>query len=118
MHFSIQTVYTLGKKRSLYERDRSPRIEADVLIHMEQNSPLGWPGLSARLFKSSPQLPDALPPLYDVRLESMVTLGLLLIGVEVVEGRRYPQAWHCRPLDGKVIVPWTAGQRSSLDVLI
>lgn len=118
MNFSVQTVYHLGKKRSQYERDRSPRIKGDVQIHTTPNGPMGWPSLCAYLFKSSPHMPDLLPRLYDVQLEGMATLGLMLVGVEVIDGQQYQQAWHCQPLDGTYIIPWTAGPRSTLDVLI
>lgn len=118
MHFSIQPIYNQGQKRSQRERDTAPRILGDVQINMDLQSPMGWPSLSAYLFRSSPAQPEELPRLYEVRLQGMATLGLVLHGVEIVDGKHYPQAWHCRPLDDQVVVPWTACPRSSLDVLI
>lgn len=118
MHFKIRQLYQQGKKRSQYDLDRDPRILGDVQIHLEQKSPMGWPSLCAYLFKSSPRQPDALPRLYDVRLEGMATLGMVIVGVEVIDGQQYQQAWHCAPPDGAVVIPWSRGPRSTLNELI
>lgn len=118
MHFKIRQLYHHGKKRSQYDLDRDPRILGDVQIHMEQRTPMGWPSLCAYLFKSSPHQPDALPRLYDVRLEGMATLGLVIVGVEVIDGQQYQQAWHCAPPDSAVVIPWTLCPRGPLDELI
>lgn len=118
MYFEILPIYERGVKRSERDRSATKRITGDVQIHLDQWGPLGRHSLCAHLFKSSPNLPDLLPPLYDVRLDGMATLALVIEGVEFIDGCMYQQAWHCQMPDHKYQVPWTRCSRSALDELI
>lgn len=118
MHFDIIPIFERGKRRDWKVLRGLPRIEGDIQIHNDLQSPLGRASLGAFLFKSAPHLPDVLPPLYDVRLEGMATLAFVIEGVEFVDGQMYQQAWHCKVLDHKIQVPWTMCERSTLNELI
>jgi hypothetical protein len=118
MYFDVLTLNVRGQPLSEKERRGRPRVRADIYIHEDRFGPLGKVSLLACTQNLHHSSKGALLPLYDVHLEGMATLGLVLRGTEFIDGQPYPQAWHCRPLDGQFVIPWTSCPRSSLDVLI
>jgi hypothetical protein len=118
MYYEVIPLYQLGKKRPRSELQASQRLKADIQICHMPTSPRGGASLCAHISTAGVFKSDPLPRLYDVRIEGMATLGMVLVGIEEVDGQLYHQAWHCRPLDGQVVIPWTACPRSSLDLLL
>ncbi|ERI50889.1 hypothetical protein N878_07605 [Pseudomonas sp. EGD-AK9] len=118
MYYEVIPLYHLGKKRPRSELQASQRLRVDVQVCVMPVSPIGGPSLCAHIFTAGQFTSDPLPRLYDVRIEGMATMGLVLAGIEEVDGQLYHQAWHCRPLEDQVVIPWTACPRSSLDQLL
>lgn len=118
MRYEIAQLYERGKRRPQKEVKSETRLAADLQINTWPSSPMGRPSLVASIFKTTPTLPDPLPPLYDVRLEGMATLAFVIAGFELVDGVLYRQEWHCRECEHKYIAPWRACPHSSLDELI
>jgi hypothetical protein len=118
MYFEILQIYERGVKRSERDRQGAKRITGDLHIRLDEWAPLGRASLSAYIFKPMPHIPDVLPPLFEVRLDGMATLALVIEGVEFVDGQMFQQAWHCKTPDHSILVPWTLCPRSTLDELI
>ena len=116
MYYDIAQLYHLGKKRPRRDVQSSQRLRADIIVCLDPSGPSGGPCLSAYVGGNNMQ--DPIPRLYNVQLEGMATLGMVLTGVEVIDGQVFHQAWHCRPLEDKVVIPWTSCPPSSLDLLI
>ena len=116
MYFDIRPLNKLGVPLSQLQLDAIERMRGDIQIHWDRFSPLGRECLQAKLSLGAHLA--RLPPLHDVRLEGMATLGFTLAGIEIIEGQQYPQRWHCRALEGSFVIPWTLCPRSSLDELL
>lgn len=116
MYFDIRPLNKLGVPLSQRQLDAIPRLRGDIQIHLDRFTPLGRECLQAKLSLGAHLA--QLPPLYDVQLTGMATLGFTLAGIEIIDGQQYPQRWHCRPLEGAFVIPWTHCPRSSLDVLL
>lgn len=116
MHLDIALMYQRGVR--LPELP-SKRLRGDVQLELDPHSPLGRPALCAHVLNTTPG-PDQLTRLHDARVEGIATLALVIHGYELIEGRLFPQAWHCRvPFDQvQVVLPWRDVPRSSLDKLI
>lgn len=93
MHVDVIPMYRRGKRIDWKQLGPMPRIRGDVRTHTLQQTPLGRPSKAAALLVSAA---NALPELYDVRLEGMSTLAFVLEGVEFIDGHLYQQAWHCK----------------------
>lgn len=126
MDYEILRLYHLGVRRKKHDLDRAERISADIHIQKDQWGPLGRESLKAYAFSQNlPSVRDhlvreqeELPPLWDVRLDGMATLGFVIRGVEFVDKRMYQQEWHCRAPAGTFTVPWRLCPRGPLDELI
>lgn len=116
MYYDVTPLYHLGKRRPARDVQASQRLRLDVQVYMNPKGPSGGPCLTACAGGNIMQ--DPIPRLYNVQLEGMATLGMVLAGVEVIDGQVFHQAWHCRPLEEAVVIPWSACPRSSLDLLI
>ncbi|MDU9408264.1 hypothetical protein RTH74_11705 [Pseudomonas sp. zfem001] len=116
MYYDIAQLYHLGKKRPRRDVQSSQRLRADIIVCLDPSGPSGGPCLCACV--GGGHMQDPIPRLYNVQLEGMATLGMVLTGVEVIDGQVFHQAWHCRPLEDKVVIPWTSCPPSSLDLLI
>ena len=95
-------MYLIRQRRCLgiaIERKQFEKIQplrADVHISECENKALGRTTISAWIFKSSPNLPDELPHLLDVKIVSMAQNGLILSGIEQVGDTFYAQSWLCQ----------------------
>lgn len=96
MHFLITPRRRLGVAISKQElRDFEP-IKGDIQINECHSPVLGRTTAEAFIFKSSPHILDALPPLIDVKVTGMGSTGMSLTGVEQVGDAFYAQSWWCR----------------------
>ncbi|WP_148485276.1 hypothetical protein [Pseudomonas massiliensis] len=116
MYYQITQMYVLGVPKELKAIRAEEGVRGDVQVQPAQWGPLGRWSLAASLRTASAHEEALFPPLYDVELGGMATLGFILRGVEQVEDRFYLQAWHCREASGRV--PWRVCPRSELDGLI
>ncbi|MFI7864520.1 hypothetical protein [Ectopseudomonas khazarica] len=116
MYYEIVRLYHLGKKRPLRDVQASARLRADIQVCMSPSGPFGGQCLSAHVGGNN--MEDPIPRLYNAHLSGMATLGMVIAGVEVIDGQMLYQEWHCRPLKEAVIIPWSACPRSSLDLLL
>lgn len=77
----------------------APPIYGDVRIETRKSPELGRPCEMARLVQDNPLETSAIPPLLDVALHGMATNGLVLSGIEVIDGVAYAQSWWCLAAD-------------------
>ncbi|QOI04625.1 hypothetical protein B1F77_26805 [Pseudomonas syringae] len=96
MHFLIVRRRHLGVALSSKEMNKVEPIQGDIQISEMHNAATGRTTISAWLFKSSPHLPDVLPPLLDVTMTGMGSTGMNLTGVEQIGDAFYWQSWWCR----------------------
>ena len=66
------------------------------MITQQLSQELGRAAQVARLTQGLPLDPDPFPPLLDVQLLWMAPGGLVLSGIELVNGVAYGQSWWCR----------------------
>jgi hypothetical protein len=116
MYYQIVQMYTQGVPKDFKAIRAEEGVRGDVQVQPAQWGPLGRWSLSACIRTSLPMADAPLPPLYDVEISGMATLGLVIRGVEHVGQHFYLQAWHCREVAGRV--PWRLCPRSELDALI
>ncbi|PBP37889.1 hypothetical protein CCL11_22610 [Pseudomonas syringae] len=96
MHYLILRRRHLGIAIDRKELHRIEPVRGDIQIAEYKIESLGRIAISAFLYKSSPHLPDVIPPLIDVTITSMATNGMNLTGIEQVGDAFYWQSWWCR----------------------
>lgn len=96
MIFYIKRMRHLGKpiepKRL---RDTQP-VRVDIGINHE-SSTMGRSAIVAKIRGDWPLAEPAFPDLIDAQLHSMAPNGMVLSGIEIVDGVAYAQSWLCRP---------------------
>lgn len=96
MYYLIVPRRRLGVAIDKKELQRVTPIRGDIHIIEMKNEALGRTTISAWVFQSAPSAPDILPPLLDVRITGMATLGMNLTGVEQIGDAFYSQSWWCQ----------------------
>ncbi|MFG5864435.1 hypothetical protein [Metapseudomonas sp. CR1201] len=95
MHFDIRRLRYKGKPIEQRKLDNVQYIRGDVYIRLDMNSPMGRPSHIADILQTNPKAPT-LPTLYDVQVHTMATLGMVITGIEIIDGVAYAQSWYCR----------------------
>ncbi|MCY1359451.1 hypothetical protein D9M69_460220 [compost metagenome] len=95
MHFDIRRLRYKGKPIEQRKLDNVQYIRGDVYIRLDEHSPMGRPSRIAETLKTTGDT-KTLPPLYDVQVHTMATLGMVITGTEIIDGVAYAQSWHCR----------------------
>ncbi|GLZ87034.1 hypothetical protein Pres01_30850 [Metapseudomonas resinovorans] len=95
MHFDIRRLRFKGKSIEDRKLRNVQPIRGDLYIRMANNSPMDRPSLIAETLKTTGDT-KTLPPLYDVQIHGMATLGMVITGIEIIDGVAYAQSWHCR----------------------
>jgi hypothetical protein len=70
-------------------------VRGDLIVGQENSQELGRYTDVARFQTSGAADEQPLPMLLDVRLKHMGPLGLVLSGIEQIDGVSYAQAWYC-----------------------
>lgn len=96
MHYLIVRRRHLGVAIDKKHLGKIQPVRGDIHISEMQNETLGRVTISAWLFSSSPNAPDTLPPLLDVKVTGMAHNGMNLTGVEQIGDALYAQSWWCR----------------------
>ncbi|AGZ37566.1 MAG: hypothetical protein ACOKSU_13545 [Pseudomonas sp.] len=85
-----------GIELTKQERRDFRAIAGDVYVQCVEDESLGRATNRAYLQPLTAMYSAPLPPLFDVKLSGMATLGFVLSGYEVIEGCAYAQSWWCR----------------------
>ncbi|WP_263263019.1 hypothetical protein [Pseudomonas sp. RIT-PI-S] len=96
MYFLIAPMFERGVHRDWKDIRRAERVTGDIQIQDCPFNPMKRTSLTARILGSGPLSDDQIPPLYDVQMDGMATLGFVLKGFEIIDGVMYRQAWHCK----------------------
>lgn len=96
VHYLITPRRKLGVAYDSKTLNRITPIKGDIQIAEMPNDQLGRTTISAWLFSSSPNLPEELPRLLDVRITGMGSTGMNLTGIEQIGDAFYSQSWWCR----------------------
>ncbi|MBF7140946.1 MULTISPECIES: hypothetical protein [Pseudomonas] len=111
----IVPMYERGVKLDLKVVRSTEPIQGNIQMLANPFGPLEQACLKAYIRPSAPLDSPPLPDLYEVKLDGMATLGMVLAGIEIIGGAAYRQAWHIKQVAGKV--PWSVCPRSELDAL-
>lgn len=95
MHFDIRRMCRYGKSLGRAGFDKASAIRGDVWVRIASTSPLNRPTLIAEILKTRPG-ESILPALHDVQIQGMATNGLVITGIEFIDGVAYSQPRHCR----------------------
>ncbi len=96
MEYLIVPRRRLGVAVGSKELRRIQPTKGDLQIAELQSEALGRVTVSAWVFVSSPNTPDPLPRLLDVRITGMSTNGMNITGIEQIGDAFYSQSWWCR----------------------
>jgi hypothetical protein len=96
MYYQIVLRRHLGKALEKEVLRNVAPVRGDIQINECHNAALGRTTAEAWIFSSSPDSPDILPRLLDVRITGMGSTGMNLTGIEQIGDAFYSQSWWCR----------------------
>lgn len=99
MFFNVRQMRAHGRPLEQRALRLAPPIYGDVRIETHKSDALGRSCEMARLVQENPLVSSVVPPLLDVTLHGMSTNGLVLTGIEVIDGVAYAQSWWCLAAD-------------------
>ena len=98
MIFYVKRMRHLGKPLDHKQLREVEAMRCDIAINHE-SCVMGRSSVVAKVRGDWPLADSALPPLLDVQLHSMAPNGMVLSGIEVIEGVAYAQSWLCKAPD-------------------
>ncbi|PBK05897.1 hypothetical protein CNQ84_00505 [Pseudomonas abyssi] len=97
MIFYVTRMRVKGRPLKPEQISRGERLQCNIRIEHE-SCVQGRSSVVARTAGSAgPQEPGPLPDLMDCQLHSMQANGMVLSGIEEINGVMYAQSWLCRP---------------------
>ncbi|WP_314407305.1 hypothetical protein [Pseudomonas kuykendallii] len=95
MRFQVMTMRDRGLALSKQQM-RAKTMVGNIEISAQPCPELGRMATVARLTAHNSRHGDLLPMLCDAHLQWMSSTGMVLSGVEVVDGLGFAQSWFCR----------------------
>lgn len=84
-----------GKAIDRKKFDRLQPIKADVQIHQDLQSSLGRPTVIANALEAG-STQSGVPTIFEAQVMGMGTNGLVISGIEFIDGVAYAQSLHCQ----------------------
>lgn len=95
MYFEVIRMYTHGVKREPNDVPLSEAVQGDLKIGVERCERVVGHAPRAVLIAPGTRQ-HLLPPLVNVRVDTMSTRAFTVVGQEQEGGQTYLQTWHCR----------------------
>jgi len=96
MHFLVVRRRHLGVALDANELRKAQPVRGGIAVEEERVECLKRVSRVAKVRGPWPMEPPLLPLLLDVNLASMAPNGMILSGIEEVNGVMYAQSWWCR----------------------